>query len=68
MRLKARKRALDELETTARELGLDVAYVPLCGVSDRPLTIQCPMCGLVMSYNGTKYFCPDCGILEHYLG
>jgi len=65
MSLKASKNPIDEILTTAKELGLNIGYVPLCGVSERLLTVPCPMCGLVMSNNGTKYFCPDCGIIEH---
>jgi predicted RNA-binding Zn-ribbon protein involved in translation (DUF1610 family) len=57
-----RKQPKDECWINVNGVDLLVGFVPICG-SNRPLTVKCPMCGLVMMHNGTKYFCPDCGIL-----
>jgi len=57
---------LDPWEYSDEELDLDCEFVPLRG-SNEPLTIKCPMCGLIMTPipNGLKwdYFCLECGIL-----
>ena len=56
-----RKRALQREIEFYEGLGLRVVVIPLM-TPERPLTVSCPMCGLVMMNSGTKYFCPDCGI------
>ena len=61
MREEGRKRALKREIDFYDVLGLDVGFVPVCA-PERPLTVRCPMCDLVMLHNGTEYFCPDCGI------
>ena len=62
-REKDRKWALDELIRFADDNGLSVGFAPLCG-SNRPLTVRCPMCGIVMDYTNDKYFCLECGIIS----
>lgn len=59
-----RKRALERELRFYEDLGLSVGFVPTCGPK-RPLTVRCPMCGLVMVHHELidKYFCPDCGII-----
>lgn len=61
-REEGQKRALERELRFYEDLGLSVGFVPLCS-QNRPLTVRCPMCGLVMLHNGTEYFCPDCGII-----
>jgi Zn finger protein HypA/HybF involved in hydrogenase expression len=46
----------------AQNIGIGHAVAEMIKVLDKPLTVRCPMCDLVMMHNGTKYFCPDCGI------
>jgi hypothetical protein len=62
-REEGRKRALKRELDFYEGLGLSVGFVPLCADS-RALTVRCPMCDIVMLHNGTKYFCPDCGISD----
>jgi len=57
-----RKQPKDECWVNVNGVDLLVGFVPLCG--PKALTVRCPMCGLVMMHNGTKYFCPDCGISD----
>jgi len=66
MHEKDRKRALNEELELYKSLGLRVSFVPLCG-SQRPLTVKCPLCGLVMleipNKDAYDYICPECGII-----
>ncbi len=57
-----RKRALERELRFYEGLGLDVGFVPLC--AQKPLTVRCPMCGIVMDHTDDKYFCLDCGIIS----
>ena len=66
MREDCRKWALDEEIAFYEGLGLSVGFVPLYPLSE-PLTVKCPLCGLVMLSIPNKYdymyCCPECGIL-----
>ena len=60
------KRPLDEQISFYEGLGLTVSFVPV-REPETPLTVKCPMCGLVMLSipNGDEYdyVCTECGIL-----
>lgn len=60
MNEEGRKRLKDSIWIIEGGVPLSVGFVPLCGPS--PLMVRCPMCSLVMSHNGTEYFCAECGI------
>ena len=64
--MKGSKTVNNAILKKARELDLGIGFVPLCAPK-RPLTVKCPMCGLVMdavlcSAYEYEYFCPECGI------
>jgi predicted RNA-binding Zn-ribbon protein involved in translation (DUF1610 family) len=66
MRVKASKKTVGEFYLRVGDDILSVGFVPLCAPK-RPLTVRCPLCGIVMKTmhtkkNGTIYFCPECGI------
>jgi predicted RNA-binding Zn-ribbon protein involved in translation (DUF1610 family) len=79
MRLKAPKKPKGEFYLKVGDEYLSVGFVPLCApkqpltqyereFQERPLTVRCPLCGLVMvsCYNSHTekwiQFCPECGI------
>jgi hypothetical protein len=53
MRLKARKGTVGEFYLKVGEEYLSVGFVPLCAPK-RPLTVRCPLCGIVMVALKTK--------------
>jgi len=65
MHKEGRKQDKDERWVNVNGVDLLVGFVPLCG-PNRPLTVRCPMCGLVLLHNDVigEYFCPECGIIE----
>lgn len=66
MRLKTVLSDLEPDEYDDGEIYLNCMFVPLRGCN-KPLTITCPMCGLVMlpvpNKNEYDYCCPECGIV-----
>ena len=61
-REEGRKRALERELRFYEDLGLSVGFVPICA-PERPLTVRCPMCGIVMNYTDDNYYCLECGII-----
>jgi hypothetical protein len=62
MHKEGRKQPKDECWINVNGVDLLVGFVPLCG-SNGPLTVRCPMCGIVMDYTDDNYFCLECGII-----